>query len=149
MDVFIVQGPRIDLDFSKYGADFVKCIPEGLRTALGTRLTDNISNSKLCEKSGSIPLSRGILRKRLKQARLILRMKDDILPKIILSVIHLVPNEKKIVPQIGYGEVIRKDLKDVATSWEKVKRLALNRLGWRRTMLSCSGLCEVSHFKPN
>ena len=37
-----------------------------LRIVLGTRLTDRISNSRLYEKCGSIPLSRAIMKERLK-----------------------------------------------------------------------------------
>ena len=33
-----------------------------------------------------------------------------------------------------------KDLRDIGTSWEGVKRKALNRLGQRRRMLSCVAL---------
>ena len=54
------------------------------RIVLGTRLTDRISNSRLHEKCGSIPLSTAIIRERLRWLGLILQMKDDRLPKIVL-----------------------------------------------------------------
>jgi len=37
-------------------------------------------------------------------------------------------------------DVIKKDLNEMGTSWEGVKREALNRLGWRRSVRSCVGL---------
>ena len=40
---------------------------------------------------------------------------------------------------LGWEDVINKDLKDMGTSWEDLKREALNRLGWRRSM--CSSVC--------
>jgi hypothetical protein len=35
---------------------------------------------------------------------------------------------------------IKKDLKEMGTSWEDVKREVLNRLGWRRSVRSCVDL---------
>ena len=35
------------------------------------------------------------------------------------------------------SDVINKDLKEMGTSWEGVKRKALNRLGGRRSVRSC------------
>ena len=55
-----------------------------LLIVLGTRLTDCVSNRRLYEKSDSIPLSRAILKERLRWLGHVLRMKDDILPKIVL-----------------------------------------------------------------
>ena len=60
-----------------------------LRIVLGsllfeTRLTDRISNSRLYEKCGSIPLSRAIMKERLRWLGHVLWMKDDRLPKIVL-----------------------------------------------------------------
>ena len=43
-------------------------------------------------------------------------------------------------PFLGWEDVINKDLKEMGTSWEGVKREALNRLGWRRSVRSCVGL---------
>ena len=44
---------------------------------LGTRLTDRILNSKLYEKCNHIPLSRAIMKERLKWLGHVLQMKDD------------------------------------------------------------------------
>ena len=46
-------------------------------TVLGTRLTGRISNSRLYEKCGSIPLSRAIMRERLRWLGHVLCMKHD------------------------------------------------------------------------
>jgi len=56
-----------------------------LRIVLGTRLTDRITNSRLYEKCGSIPFSGAIMKERLRWLIHVLRMKDDRLPKIVLS----------------------------------------------------------------
>jgi hypothetical protein len=50
---------------------------------LDTYLTDPISNSRVYEKCGSFPISRAIVRKRLRSLGHALRMKDDKLPKVI------------------------------------------------------------------
>ena len=47
-----------------------------LRIVLGTRLTDHISNSRLYEKCGSIPLSRDIMKDWLRWLGHVLRMTD-------------------------------------------------------------------------
>ena len=47
---------------------------------LGTRLTDRISNSRLYEKCGSVPLSKAIMKESLRWLGQVLRMKDDSLP---------------------------------------------------------------------
>ena len=51
---------------------------------LGTRLTDRISNDKLCEKCGPILLSRAIVRERLRWLGYVLWVKDDRLTNIVL-----------------------------------------------------------------
>jgi len=43
---------------------------------------------------------------------------------------------------MGWENVVRKDLMEVGTSWEGVKRVALNRLRWRRSVGSCADLGE-------
>ena len=55
-----------------------------LRIVLSTRLTNCVSNSRLHEKCGSVPLSRAIIKERLRWLGHVLRMKDDRLPKIVL-----------------------------------------------------------------
>ena len=55
-----------------------------LRIVPGTQLTDCISNSWLHEKFGSVPLSRALMKDRLRWLGHVLRMKDVRLPKIVL-----------------------------------------------------------------
>jgi hypothetical protein len=43
-------------------------------------------------------------------------------------------------PCLGWEDVIKKDLKEMGTSWAGVKRETLNRLGWQRSVRSCVGL---------
>ena len=38
------------------------------------------------------------------------------------------PKEKQTVPKIGWDEAVTKGLREIKTSWEKVKWEALNRL---------------------
>ena len=49
----------------------------GLRGSLGTRLTERIPDGKIYEKYGLIPLSRTIMKERLKWIGYILQMEDD------------------------------------------------------------------------
>jgi hypothetical protein len=41
---------------------------------------------------------------------------------------------------VGWEDIVRKDLREMGTSWESVKTEALSRLGWRRRVHSCVGL---------
>ena len=68
------------------------------------------------------------------------RSADDRLPKIVLFGQPPVTKRKEVHPRLGWEDVINKDLKEMGTSWEGVKRGALNRLGWRRSVRSCVGL---------
>ena len=126
--------PKSRLKFTRYFSE--KC----LRIVLGTRLTGRISNSRLYEKCGSIPLSRAIMKERLRWLGHVLRMKDDRLPKIVLFGQPSGATQKAGRSCLGCEDVINKDLKEMGTSWEGVKRKALNRLGWRRSVRSCVGL---------
>ena len=67
-------------------------------------------------------------------------MKNDRLLKIVLF-----GQPSRSDPTTGrtclrWEDVIRKDLKEMGTSREGVKRVALNILGWRRSVRSCVGL---------
>ena len=107
---------------------------------LGTKLTDRISNSKLYEKCGSIPLSRAIMKERLRWLGHVLRMKDDRLPTIVLFGQPSGATQKAGRPCLGWEDVINEDLKEMGTSWEGVKGEALNRLGRRRSVRGCVDL---------
>ena len=110
------------------------------RIVLGTQLTDRISNNRLYEKCDSIPLSRAIMKERLRWLVHVLRMRDDRLPKIVIFGQLSRAKRKAGRPRLGREDVIKKDLKEMGTSWEGLKREALNKSGWRRSVLSCVGL---------
>ena len=67
-------------------------------------------------------------------------MKDDRLSKIFLFIQPSRAKRKAGRPRLGWEDAIKEDLKKMGTSWEGVKRKALNRLGWRRSVGSCVGL---------
>ena len=67
-------------------------------------------------------------------------MKDDRLPKIVLFGQPTGAKQKAGHPYLGWEDVINKDLKEIGTSCEDIKRETLNRLGWRRSMHSYIGL---------
>ena len=67
-------------------------------------------------------------------------MKDDRLPNIFLFGQPSGAKRKAGRPRLGWEDVINKDLKGMGTSWEGVKRQALNRLGWRKRVRSYVGL---------
>jgi len=101
------------------------------RIVLGIRLTDRVLNSRMCEKCGSIPLSKAIMIERLRWLGHVLQMKDDGMPKIALFGKQSRAKRKTGCPRLGWENVIKKDLKEMGTSWEGVKREVINRLGWR------------------
>ena len=105
-----------------------------LQIFLGTWLTESISNSRLYEKYGSIPLSRAITKEMLRWLGHVLRIKDDRLPKIVLFGQPSRAKRKTGRPRLEWGDVIYKDLKEMETSWEGVLRDMLHRLGWRRSV---------------
>ena len=88
-----------------------------LRIVQGTRLTDRISNSRLCEKCSSVLFSRAIKKERLIWLSHDLRMKDDRLPKIVLFSQPSRAKPKPGRPRLGWEDVINKDLKEIGTSW--------------------------------
>ena len=73
----------------------------------------------------------------------VLRIKDERLPKIVLFGQPSGATGKAGRPRQGWENVISKDLKEMGTSWDGVKREALNRLGWRRRVRSCVGLLRL------
>ena len=80
------------------------------------------------------------MKERLRWLGHVLRIKDDRLPKIVLFGQPSGATQKAGRLCLGWKDVINKDLKEMGTSWEGVKREALNRFGWRRSMRSCFGL---------
>ena len=68
-----------------------------------------------------------------------LQMKADRLPKIVLFGQLSGATQKAGHPCLGWEDVINKNLKEMGTSWEGVKRKALNRFGGRRSVCSCVG----------
>ena len=78
-----------------------------------------------------------LLRERLRCLRQFLRMRDDRLPKIVLVRQPPRVKQKRVVPEksarMSEGKIKKKN-------WENIKRNALNRLGWRRSMRSYVGL---------
>jgi len=64
-------------------------------------MTDRISNRRLYKKSGSILLSRAVMRERLRWLGTVLRMIDDRLPKIVLFGRPSRAKRKAGRPQLG------------------------------------------------
>ena len=62
--------------------------------------------------------------------------KDNRFPKIVLFSQPTRVKQKASCPQLGRGEVVRKDLREMNTFWESVKRGALKRLGCRKRVRS-------------
>lgn len=105
-----------------------------LRTILGIRRRDNVSNETLYERSGSNPLSKVIAGERLRWLGHVLRMTDERLPRLLLFGKPQEGRKKAGRPVMGWEEVIRKDLKNIGLSWEVAKVEAQNRGGWRRSV---------------
>ena len=103
-----------------------------LQIVFGSILTDRISNSRLYKKWGS---SRDVMRERLRWQVHVLWTKDDILPKIVPPR----AKGKASRPSLAWEDVVRQDLREMETSWERVNREMLNRLEWRMAMHSSVG----------
>ena len=71
------------------------------------------------------------MKERLRWLGHFLRTKDDRLRKIVLFGQPSRAKRKAGGPHLGWEDVISRDLKEMGTSWEDVKKEALNRLGWR------------------
>ena len=67
-------------------------------------------------------------------------MKDNGLPKIVFFGRSSMAKRKAGCLWLGWEDVIKKDLRELGTSWEGVKGEASNRLGWSRSLRSCVGL---------
>ena len=78
-------------------------------------------------------------------------LKDDRLPKIVLFGQPSGATRKASRPHLGWEDVINKDLKEMGTSWEGVKREVLHRLGWGRSVRSYAGFrrlgAEMSYYQ--
>ena len=102
-----------------------------LRIVFGNRLTSRISDTLLYAKRGSIPLYGAIMRERLRWLGHVLQMKDDALPKVVLFGLPSRTKRKAGRPRLSWEDVVRKDLKEMLTSWEGAKRKALSSLELR------------------
>ena len=69
-------------------------------------------------------------------------MKDDRFPKIILVSQLSRAKQKAGCIQMG-REDVGKDQREMEIFWDAVKRMALNRLGWRRSVCHCAGLRQL------
>ena len=67
-------------------------------------------------------------------------MKNDRLPKIVLFSQPSRAKRKGGRPRLGWEDVIKKNSKEMGTSWDGVKREVLNRLGWKMRVRSSVGL---------
>jgi len=63
-------------------------------------------------------------------------------PKIVLVGQPLRPNEKAGHPRIRWEDFIRKDLWEMGTPWEGLKRGALNKLKLRRSKPQVAWWCS-------
>ena len=89
------------------------------------------------------------MKERLRWLGHVLRMKDNRLPKSVLFGQPSGATRKAGRPCLGWEDVINKDLKEMGTSWEGVRRETLNRLGWRRSVRSCVGLRRLGAAVSN
>ena len=69
-------------------------------------------------------LSRAVMKERLRLLGHVLQMKDERLPMIVLFGQPSGATRKAGRPRLGWDDVINKDLKEMGTSWEVVKREA-------------------------
>jgi len=65
------------------------------------------------------------------------------LPKIVLFGQPSWAKQKAGRQWLGWDDFMKKYLKEMATSWEGVKRKASNILRWRRSVRSCVGFRQL------
>ena len=70
----------------------------------------------------------------------VLRMKDNRFPKMVLLGRPAGAEWKAVRPRLGWEDVMNKDLKEIGTSLDGVRREVLNRLVWKRSVRSRVGL---------
>jgi len=80
-----------------------------------TRQDELISKSRLNENCGSIPLSRAIMRERLRWLGHILWMNDNRLPKTVLFSQPSRAKRKAGHPQLGWEDIVKKDAREMGT----------------------------------
>ena len=73
----------------------------------------------------------------------VLPMKKDRLQKIVLFGQLSRIKRKAGRPRVGWDNIVRKDLREIGTSMEGVRREALNRLGWKESVCSFDGLRQL------
>ena len=93
-----------------------------LRIVLGAWPTDCISYSRPFKKYSLIPLSRAIMKEKLRWHGHAVQMKDDRLPKIVLFGQPPRIKRKASHPCLVWKDILKKDLKEMETSWVGVKR---------------------------
>ena len=80
-----------------------------------------------------------MIREKLTWSENVWRMKGDRLSKIVAFGQPSRAKRKKGPLRLGWEDVIKKDLQEIETSWEGVKKEALHRLRWSRSVHSCVG----------
>ena len=70
-------------------------------------------------------------------------MNDDRLPNILLVGQPSRTKRKASCPWMGWEDIIRKNSRGTATSWEDVKGENFEQVEMRRSMLTCVGLIRL------
>jgi len=83
------------------------------------------------------------MKERLRWLGYVLRMKDNRLSKIVAFDQPLRAKQEAGRPWLGWEDVMKKDLREMGTFWEGLKRIALNRLEYRRSEHCRVGLRRI------
>ena len=104
-----------------------------------------MNEQQALQKSGPNSPSRPITRERLTWLRNFLRLKNDRLQKIALFGHPSRGRWKAGCPRLSWEDDVKKDLREIGTSWEVINRKTLKRSGWRISERSCVGLRRLSN----
>jgi len=80
------------------------------------------------------------MRERLRWLGHVLQMKDDRLQKFVLFGQPYRAKRTAVRLRLEWEDIVKNDLREMGTSWDGVKREALNRLECRRTICNCVSL---------
>ena len=88
-------------------------------------------------KSGQRKLELIITERRLKWLGHVLRMEDSRIPRQAIQGKLRGYRRKPGRPRKNWMDIIRRDLKDVDTTWDEAEELATDRAGWRQRVAQC------------
>jgi len=106
------------------------------RRLLGNR-NHKVRNEVIRKKSGSWKLELIIKERRLRWLGHVLRIQDSRIPRQAIQWELRGYKRKPGRTRKNWMDIVRRDLKDMGTTWDEVEELATNRAEWRQRVSQC------------